>query len=320
MRRWICADDVLEPDTGRAAPDEGAITWRAAEDVAPGGTDGLGAATSQLTCARISYCDELADAMVGILVVADAASEGDGRGTLRAAFRLDAHALEIAGDDRTARLLDQIAAERQLVTCPADALCQLVAIAVRDHPAALQRQRERLEGAEERILDGRSVNRRRLIAARRRALALGSIYADLSDAAEALAHASAGIVPEASAARFARLSRALDRLERTLDELQSYSLELASLYQEGIDVRQNSVMQWLTVVATIFMPLTFITSWYGMNFDNMVLIGEPWGYAAAGALCIAIAVAEVIWFHRRGWLHFGHRDHPGRHGARRDRR
>ena len=82
MRRWICADDVLEPDTGRAAPDEGAITWRAAEDVAPGGTDGLGAAASQLPCARISYCDELADAMVGILVVADAASEGDGRGTL----------------------------------------------------------------------------------------------------------------------------------------------------------------------------------------------------------------------------------------------
>ena len=63
-------------------------------------------------------------------------------------------------------------------------------------------------------------------------------------------------------ARLAALARQVDRLTTRLESLQEFSLQVHSLYQEEIDLRQNSIMQWLTVVATIAMPLTFITSWY----------------------------------------------------------
>ena len=53
------------------------------------------------------------------------------------------------------------------------------------------------------------------------------------------------------------------------------------------------------------MPLTFITSWYGMNFRNMALINVAWGYPVAAALCLLVALGEIAVFHRRGWLKFG---------------
>ena len=61
-------------------------------------------------------------------------------------------------------------------------------------------------------------------------------------------------------------------------------------------------MQLLTVIATIFMPLTFITSWYGMNFHNMAMIRASWGYPLVVVVCVLLAFAEVLYFHRRGWL------------------
>ena len=79
------------------------------------------------------------------------------------------------------------------------------------------------------------------------------------------------------------------------------------LYQEGIDIRQNNVMQWLTVVTTIAMPLTVITGWYGMNFPHMGLIDAAGGYLLVACVCIVIVVAEVVFFYRRGWLRFGSR-------------
>lgn len=115
------------------------------------------------------------------------------------------------------------------------------------------------------------------------------------------------------------LGRQLDRLSARLESLQDHSLQLHSLYQEGIDIRQNSVMQWLTVIATIFMPLTFITSWYGMNFPNMGMTRVPWGYVLVIAVCALVAALEVLFFRRRGWLHFGGGKRV-RSGTRRGRR
>ena len=70
-------------------------------------------------------------------------------------------------------------------------------------------------------------------------------------------------------------------------------------------MRQNNVMQWLTVVTTIVMPLTFVTGWYGMNFPHMALFDVPWGYAAVIVVCVAIVAIEVAFFWHHGWLSFG---------------
>ena len=119
----------------------------------------------------------------------------------------------------------------------------------------------------------------------------------------------------ADRARLRSLARLLGRLAALLESLQDYSLQVHSLYQESIDVRQNNVMQWLTVVTTIVMPLTLVTGWYGMNFPHMALFDVPWGYFAVIVACVTIVAVEVAFFWHHGWLSFGERRRGG--GGRR---
>jgi magnesium transporter len=84
--------------------------------------------------------------------------------------------------------------------------------------------------------------------------------------------------------------------------------QLMDLYLSSVSNRMNEVMKVLTVIATIFIPLTFIVGVYGMNFDtskspwNMPELGWYWGYPAVMLLMVGIAVAMVVMFRRRGWF------------------
>jgi magnesium transporter len=64
----------------------------------------------------------------------------------------------------------------------------------------------------------------------------------------------------------------------------------------------NEVMKVLTIIATIFIPLTFIAGVYGMNFDRMPELHWAWGYPTALLVMGAIGLALVLFFRRRGWF------------------
>ncbi len=66
--------------------------------------------------------------------------------------------------------------------------------------------------------------------------------------------------------------------------------------------RMNSIMMLLTVITTIFIPLTFIAGIYGMNFANMPELQLRYGYFITLGIMIAIALAMVYWFKRKGWF------------------
>ena len=66
--------------------------------------------------------------------------------------------------------------------------------------------------------------------------------------------------------------------------------------------RMNQIMKTLTIVSTIFAPLTFIAGIYGMNFDNMPELHWRWGYIASLVLMGAIASLQATWLWRRGWF------------------
>jgi magnesium transporter len=65
--------------------------------------------------------------------------------------------------------------------------------------------------------------------------------------------------------------------------------------------RLNEVMKVLTVIATIFIPLTFIASIYGMNFRHMPELQMRWGYPMVLVLMLLTAGGMVAFFRRRGW-------------------
>ncbi|MFU1796748.1 magnesium/cobalt transporter CorA [Paenibacillus azoreducens] len=66
--------------------------------------------------------------------------------------------------------------------------------------------------------------------------------------------------------------------------------------------RMNSIMKTLTVITTIFMPLTLIAGIYGMNFTNMPELGWKYAYPVVLLLMFGLAVGMVLWFLRRGWF------------------
>lgn len=80
------------------------------------------------------------------------------------------------------------------------------------------------------------------------------------------------------------------------------------IYMSSVSNKMNEVMKVLTIIATVFIPLTFIAGVYGMNFDpgasplNMPELGWYYGYPVVMALMGTIALAEIIYFRKKGWL------------------
>jgi magnesium transporter len=90
-----------------------------------------------------------------------------------------------------------------------------------------------------------------------------------------------------------------------LDAIETYrelAIGLLDLYVSSASNRMNEIVKTLTVVSTIFIPLTFIAGVYGMNFDHMPELRWRYGYPIALAGMLGVAVALVLWFWRRGWL------------------
>ena len=102
-----------------------------------------------------------------------------------------------------------------------------------------------------------------------------------------------------------------DHVVQIIDVIETYR-ELASglmdVYLSAASNRMNEVMKLLTVISSIFIPLTFIAGIYGMNFNpdaspwNMPELNWYWGYPLCWGVMIAIAASLVYYFWRRGWL------------------
>ena len=77
---------------------------------------------------------------------------------------------------------------------------------------------------------------------------------------------------------------------------------LVELYLSASGHRMNEVMKVLTIIATIFIPLTFIAGVYGMNFAHMPELAYRWAYPAALGVMAVVAIVMVVFFKRRKWL------------------
>jgi len=79
-------------------------------------------------------------------------------------------------------------------------------------------------------------------------------------------------------------------------------MDLFMLYYTVVGEKTNRVVTRLTVISSIFLPLTLIASIYGMNFRYMPELRIPWAYPAVLAAMLTIAAAQIIYFRRKGWL------------------
>jgi len=90
----------------------------------------------------------------------------------------------------------------------------------------------------------------------------------------------------------------IDTIETHRDTMAS----IMDLYLSGVSNKMNEVMKVLTIIATIFIPLTFIAGIYGMNFENMPELHWKYGYFGALTVMLIIIVIMMFYFKRKKWL------------------
>jgi magnesium transporter len=80
------------------------------------------------------------------------------------------------------------------------------------------------------------------------------------------------------------------------------SMSLMEMYMSNMTNKMNEVMKVLTIMASIFIPLTFIAGVYGMNFTNMPEIDSPYGYPIVWGVMITMFIGMLIYFKSKKWL------------------
>ena len=96
-----------------------------------------------------------------------------------------------------------------------------------------------------------------------------------------------------------RFMHHVERLQNHVHLLRENVLQIRELYQSMQDARQNKIMVVITIATTIFLPLTLITGWYGMNFVYMPELQWRYGYFAVIMISLVIVIAEIIYFKKK---------------------
>jgi magnesium transporter len=96
-----------------------------------------------------------------------------------------------------------------------------------------------------------------------------------------------------------------DHTVQIMDTIETFHDQITGMleiYLSSNSQRMAAVMKVLTIITTIFMPLTFLAGIYGMNFEHMPELKSPWGYPIVLAVMASIGIAMVVFFRRKKWL------------------
>jgi Mg2+ and Co2+ transporters len=140
-----------------------------------------------------------------------------------------------------------------------------------------------------------------IIAFRRELLRLKKYYEQLNQIFEGLMENENGLIPQEDLRYFRILDNKIDRLFSHVLNLRDYVTQVREAYQAQIDIEQNKLMKIFTVVTAIFLPLTLIVGWYGMNLKMPEF---SWGYAYPFVIAMSVAVVLfcLIYFKRKKWF------------------
>jgi magnesium transporter len=96
-----------------------------------------------------------------------------------------------------------------------------------------------------------------------------------------------------------------DHIVQIIDLIETYreiASDLTDTYMSSVSNRMNEIMKVLTLIGTIFIPLTFLAGVYGMNFRYFPELNQVWAYPAFWLICFIAALLMVLFFRRRHWL------------------
>jgi len=162
---------------------------------------------------------------------------------------------------------------------------------------------ERIETLEDQVIENPTTEtlqvinglKREMIVLRRSVWPLREVIGALERGGSALIHKATGTY----------LRDVYDHTIQVADTIDSYRdmiIGTRDTYLSSLSNRMNEVMKVLTIIATIFIPMTFIAGIYGMNFQFMPELGWRWSYFVVWGVMIAVAGVMIAYFKRKDWI------------------
>ncbi|MGC9360073.1 MAG: magnesium/cobalt transporter CorA [Anaerolineae bacterium] len=162
---------------------------------------------------------------------------------------------------------------------------------------------DRLDGIEEELLTSPDpTDLPALYNVRQDLLTLRHAIWPMRDAVGSLERRDSPLIAQSTAIYFRDVYDHLAQLLDTVETQREMASGLFDLYLSSISNRLNEIMKVLTIISTLFMPLTFLAGIYGMNFQHMPELGWRWGYPMVWAIALVLVVAMLWLFRRRNWL------------------
>ena len=153
------------------------------------------------------------------------------------------------------------------------------------------------------ILSGKLANTLDAIVAKRRELVrLKRYYEQINIVFDDMLLDDAPFFSQTILDRLSILDARTDRYSSKVQNLQSIVDQMQDAYQSQLSIQQNDLMKVFTIITTIFLPLTLLVGWYGMNFTDMPELHWRYGYPAVIVVSILIVVGLFWYFRHKKWL------------------
>lgn len=161
----------------------------------------------------------------------------------------------------------------------------------------------RIHKLEEQIFEGEEDAdfNRTLLGHKTDLLYLRNYYVQFMDLGQELINNENDLFSEENLLYFRIFREKAERLMQNVTMLGDNVFQLREAYQAMMDANLNQTMKVLTVISSIFMPLTLVTGWFGMNFENMPMLSWKWGIPAVIGICAVIVGFMVFLFKKKKW-------------------
>lgn len=181
-------------------------------------------------------------------------------------------------------------------------LCAFFEYLLKDDLVALDEIEERIGDLEDRVLTDKQENfTREIIHERKRLMVVMRYYEELLNVLEYVGTNEKHVFSSRSVRFLDIIHGKTQRLYDKAKTLREYVSEIREAYQAEVDIRMNNIMKILTVVTIIFMPLTLLVGWYGMNL-KMPEYGIAAAYPIVIILSILVVVFGILFFKKHKWF------------------
>ncbi len=171
-----------------------------------------------------------------------------------------------------------------------------------DDASLLEKMEQEIIGLEDALITSRKRNCvKEIISLRKRLMVLKRYYEQLLGLLDELQENENGLLPGIALRYFKIFAGRVDRFYHSVINLRDYVTQVREAYQAEVDIGLNNIMKIFTVITAVFLPLTLLVGWYGMNLQ-MPEFRWSFGYPMVILIAIAIVVVCMVIFKKKKWF------------------